>query len=79
MIIDGHNLSSFFQMVFVNERTEPQNSFSLVWCSDVFCLILRLPDVIGRMTKIENRYRIEIDSFEHASHPKKHDTTSGIT
>ena len=30
------------------------------------------------MTKIEDRYWIERDSFVHSSHPKKPDTTSGI-
>ena len=30
------------------------------------------------MTKIEDRYWIETDSFVHSSHSTKHDATSGI-
>ena len=37
-----------------------------------------LQDFIGRMTKIEDRYWIETDSFVHSSPPKKPDTTTGI-
>ena len=36
-----------------------------------FCLIFTLQVFIGRMTKIEDRYWIETDSFVHSSFPKK--------
>ena len=43
-----------------------------------YCLILTLQDFIGRMTKIEDRYWIETDSFVHSSHAKNPEATSGI-
>ena len=51
--------------------------FTLVWCNDDFCLIFTLQDFLGRMTKIEDRYLIETDSFVHSLHPVKPKTTSG--
>ena len=52
--------------------------FTLVWSNDDFCLIFTLQDFLGRMTKIEDRYWIETDSFVHSPHPVKPKTTSGI-
>ena len=37
-----------------------------------------LQDFIGRMTKIDDRYWIETDSFVHSSHSTEPKTTSGI-
>ena len=52
--------------------------FTLVWFNDDYCLIFTLQDFIGRMTKIEDRYWIETDSFVHSPHSIKPKTTSGI-
>ena len=52
--------------------------FTLVWFNDDFCLIFTVQDFIGRMTKIEDRYWIETDSFVHSPHSIKLKTTSGI-
>ena len=76
MIIDGHNLPCYFADGFCKPTTK--TTFSIVWVSDECCLIFRLQDFIGRLTKIEDRYWIETDSFVHSSHPKKPDRTSGI-
>ena len=51
---------------------------TLVWFSDDFCLFLTLQDFIGRMTKFEDLYWIETDSFVHSSITKKPATNDGI-
>ena len=76
MIIDGHTLPCCFADGFCKPTTK--TSFTLVWFSDDFCLIFTLQGFLGRMTKIEDRYWIETDSFVHSSHSTKSDTTSGI-
>ena len=76
MIIDGHTLSCYFADGFCKPTTK--TPFTLVWFSDAFCLIFTLQDFIGRMTKIDDRYWIETDSFVHSSHSTKPDLTSGI-
>ena len=52
--------------------------FILVWFSDDFCLIFTLRDFYGRMTKIEDIYWIEIDSFVHSSISNESDTTQSM-
>ena len=69
MIIDGHTLPCYFADGFCKPTTE--TLFTLVWFSDDFCLIFTLQDFIGRMTKIDDRYWIETDSFVHSATPKK--------
>ena len=69
MIIDSHNIPCYFADGFCKPTTK--TPFTLAWFSDVFCLILTLQDFIGRLTKIEDRYWIETDSFVHSSIPKK--------
>ena len=76
MIIDGHTLPCYFADGFCKPTTK--TPFTLVWFNDDFCLIITLQDFIGRMTKIEDRYWIETDSFVHSPHPVKPKTTSGI-
>ena len=61
MIIDGHTLPCYFADGFCKPTTK--TPFTLVWFSDDFCLIFTLQDFIGRMTKIDDRYWIETDSF----------------
>ena len=51
---------------------------SLVCFGDDFCLIFTVPDFVGPMTKIDDRYWIEADSFIHSSLPIKTDTSPGI-
>ena len=76
MIIDGHTLPCYFADGFCKPTTK--TPFTLVWFNDGFCLIFTLQDFLGRMTKIEDIYWIETDSFVHSPHPIKPKTTSGI-
>ena len=45
-------------MVFCKPTTK--TPFTLVWFSDDFCLIFTLQDFVGRMTKVDDRYMIDI-------------------
>ena len=76
MIIDGHTITYYFADGFCKPTTK--TLFTLVWFSDDFCLIFTLQDFLGRMTKTEDRYWIETDSFVHSSHSIKPKTKSGI-
>ena len=76
MIIDGHTLPCYFADGFCKPTTK--TPFTLVWFNDDYCLIFTLQDFIGPMTKIEDRYWIETDSFVHSPHPIKSKTASGI-
>ena len=76
MIRHGHSLPCYFAGGFCKPTTKTAST--LVWFSDDFCLIFTLQDFIGQMTKIEDRYWIETDSFVHSPHSIKLDATSGI-
>ena len=69
MIIDGNNLPCYFADDFCKPTTK--TPFTVVWFNDYFCIFFTLQDIIGRMTKIEDRYWIKTDSFVHSSHPQK--------
>ena len=69
-------LPSYFADGFCKPTTK--TPYTLVWCIDNFCLIFSLQDLVGRITKIEDRYLIETDSFVPSSTPNKSDTTYGI-
>ena len=43
-----------------------------------FCLIFRLQEFVGRMTKIENRYWLETDSFTKTPFTQDLPSTDGI-
>ena len=75
-IIYGHTLPCYFADGFCKPITKTH--FTLVWFSDDFCALFTLQDFIGRMTKIEDRYWIETDSFVHSSHLTKPEAQSGI-
>ena len=76
MIIDSHTLPCYFADGYCKPTTKIL--FTLVWFSDDFCLIFTIQDFIGRITKIEDRYWIETDSFVHSSIPKKATPQNGI-
>ena len=76
MLIDGHTLPCYFADGFCKPTTK--TPYTLVWFSDDFCFIFTLKDFIGRMTKIDDRYWIETDSFVHSSTPEKSTTDNGI-
>ena len=75
MIKDGHTLPCYFADGICKLTTK--TPFTLVCFSDDFCLKFTLQDFLGRTTKIDDRYRIERDSFVHSSQSTKSDTTSG--
>ena len=64
------------QMASVNRQLKLL--FTLVWFNDDFCLIFTIQDFLGRMTKIEDRYWIETDSFVHSPHSVNPKTSSSI-
>ena len=76
MIIEGHTLPCYFAGGFCKPTTK--TPFILVWFSDDFRITFTLQDFIGRMTKIQDRYWIETDSFMHSPHSTKPEATSGI-
>ena len=59
---------AILQMAFANQ---PQKLLLLLFGSTMICLIFTLQDFLGRMTKIEDRYWIEIDSLVHSPHSSK--------
>ena len=69
-------LTCYFADGFCKPTTK--TPFTLVWFSDGFCPIFTLQDFIGRMTKIDDRYWIETDSFVHSATPKKSSSFAGI-
>ena len=76
MIIDGHTLPCYFADAFCKPTTK--TTYTLVCFSDGFCLIFTIQDFVGRMTKIEERYWIERNSFVHSSIPKHFEASPGI-
>ena len=76
MVIDGHTLPCYFADGFCKPTTK--TPLTLVWINDEFCLIFTLQDFLGRMTKIEDRYWIETNSFVHSPHSVIPKTSSGI-
>ena len=77
MIIDGHTLPCYYADGFCKPSTKPP--FTFFWFSDDFCLIFTLQNYVGRMTKIDDRYWVETDSFNnHFSLPNKSDISFGI-
>ena len=61
---------------FVNPLQELHIFFT--WFDEKFCLIFRLQEFIGRMTRIKDRYWIETDNFIDSSNNTKHLQTEGI-
>ena len=69
MNFDGHNIPCYLADGFYKPTT--RTPFTLVLSSHDICLIFTLQDFFGRMTKIEDRYWIETDSFVHSLRPTK--------
>ena len=76
MNFDGHNIPCYLADGFCKPTT--RTPFTLVLSSHDICLIFTLQDIFGRMTKIEDRYWIETDSFVHSLRPTKPNPTSSI-
>ena len=76
MIHDGYILSCYHSDGFCKPTT--RTPYILTWFDEKFCLIFRLQEFIGRMTRIKNRYWIEADKFIDSSNITKHLQTEGI-
>ena len=63
-------------MAFVNQQLKPL--LLLFGLPMFFAQFFTLQVFLGRMTKIEDRYWIETDSFVHSPHSIKPKTTSGL-
>ena len=55
-----------------------QTPYILTWFDEKLCLIFRLQEFIGRMTRNKDRYWIETDNFIDSSNITKHFQTEGI-
>ena len=76
MILDGYILRCYHSNGFCKPTT--RTPFILTWFEEKFCLIFRLQEFIGRMTRIKARYWIETDNFMDSSNIKKHLQAEGI-
>ena len=61
MIFDGHTLPCLHTDGYCKPTT--QTPYILLWFNEEFCLIFRLQQFVGRMTKLKNRYWLETDTF----------------
>ena len=52
--------------------------YTLIWFDEKFCLIFRLQEFIGRMTRIKDRYWIETDNFIESSNITQNLQNEGI-
>ena len=65
MIHDGYMLPCYHSDGFCKPTT--RTLYTLKWFDEKFCLIIRLQEFIGRMTRIKHRYWIETDNFIESS------------
>ena len=65
MIHDGYILPCYHSDGFCKPTTK--TPYTLTWFDETFCLIFRLQEFIGRMTRIKDRYWIETDNFIESS------------
>ena len=76
MIHDGYILPCYHSDGFCEPTT--RTPYILTWFDEKLCLIFRLQEFIGRMTRIKDRYWIETDNFFDSSNITKHLQTEGI-
>ena len=76
IIHDGYILPCYHSDGFCKPTT--RTPYILTWFDEKFCLIFRLQEFIGRMTRIKDRYWIETDNFINSSNITKHLQTEGI-
>ena len=65
MIHDGYMIPCYHSDGFCNPTT--RTPYTLIWFDETFCLIFRSQEVIGRMTRIKDRFWIENDHFIESS------------
>ena len=76
MIHDGYILPCYHSDGFCKPTT--RTPYTLTWFDKKFCLIFRLQEFIGRMTKIKDQYCLETDSFIESSNITQNFQTEGI-
>ena len=76
MIHDGYILPCYHSDRFCKPTT--RTPYKLTWFDEKFCLICRLQEFIGRMTRNKDRYWIETDNFIDSLNITKHLQTEGI-
>ena len=65
MIHDGYMLPCYHSDGFCKPTT--RTPYTLIWFDEKFCLIFRLQEFIGRMTRIKDQYWIETVNFIESS------------
>ena len=75
-IHDGYILPCYHSYGFC--KPTPRTPYTLTWFDEKFCLIFRLKEFIGRMTRIKDRYWIETDNFVGSSNITQNLQTEGI-
>ena len=76
MIHDGYMLPCYLSDGFCKPTT--RTPYTLIWFDEKFCLIFRLQEIIGRMTRIKDRYWIETDNFIKSSNITQNLQNEGI-
>ena len=76
MIHDGYVLPCYHSDGFCTPTTS--TPYTLTWFDEKFCLIFRLQQIIGRMTRINDRYWIETDNFIESSNITQNFQSEGI-
>ena len=76
MIHDGYILPCYHSDGFCKPTIRTR--YTLTWFDGKFCLIFRLQEFIGRMTRIKDRYWIETDNFFESSNITQNLQTEGI-
>ena len=76
MIHDGYMLPCYHSDGFCKPTT--RTPYTLIWFDEKFCLIFRLQEFIGRMTRIKDRYWIETDTFIQSSNITQNLQNEGI-
>ena len=76
MIHEGYILPCCHSDGFCKPTT--MTPYTLTWFDEKFCLMFRLQEFIGRMTRIKDRYWIETDNFIEFSNFTQNLQTEGI-
>ena len=76
MIHDGYILPCYHSDGFCKPTT--RTPYTLTRFDAKFCIIFRLQEFIGRMTRIKDRYWIETDNFSESSDNTQNLQTEGI-
>ena len=76
MIHDGHKLPCYHSDGFCKPTTK--TPYTLKWFDEKFRPIIQIQEFIGRMTRINDRYWIETDTFIEASNITQNFQTEGI-